>query len=135
MKKIVISGLFLCLLWCTGCKKSSEYDSEEIVRVTIASVKPVEKEENYDYNYEGCFLPIYIYKRGDEPEWRLWYSWGPIKGFDDVYEEGFEYVIDVYERYLTYSGVTGIPWRYQLKKIISWDKKDSEGIPERFISE
>lgn len=135
MKKslVLMSALFLFLV--VGCEKSDKYDSEEVVRLTIASVKPVEKEENCDYNYEGCWFPLYICKRGVETDWRLWHTWACIEQFDDLYEEGYEYVIDVYERHLSYSGPTGNPWRYQLKKIISKIEKDSEGIPEQFISD
>lgn len=135
MKKLLVFTSILFLFFVAGCQKSDKYDSEEVIRLTIASVKPVEKEENYDYNYEGCWMPLYICKIDENPQWRLWHTWRYIEGFDNLYEEGYEYVIDIYERHLAHSGITGIPWKYHLKKVISKVEKDSEGIPEQFITE
>lgn len=136
MKNWKLLLAILSLFWGVGCGKSDKYDFEEILRLTIASVKPVEKEENYDYSDVGCWLPLYICKIDENPQWRLWHTWGPIEGFDNLYEEGYEYVIDIYERRLANTSLPdGLASKYQLKKVISKVKKDSEGIPEQFITE
>ena len=75
-----------------------KYKSEKTVTLTIASVKPAAADDDYDW-LQG--LPVYIYKE-ESPDWRLWYSHDPIRGFDEIYEEGYEYVVKV--RRLTLAG-------------------------------
>lgn len=110
-----------------GCDKlDDKYKSEKTVTLTIASVKPAAADDDYDW-LQG--LPVYIYKE-ESPDWRLWYSHDPIRGFDEIYEEGYEYVVKV--RRLTLAGPPqdAGAYVYELKKVVSKTQKDSEGVPE-----
>ena len=104
-----------------GCDKlDDKYKSEKTVTLTIASVKPAAADDDYDW-LQG--LPVYIYKE-ESPDWR---------GFDEIYEEGYEYVVKV--RRLTLAGPPqdAGAYVYELKKVVSKTQKDSEGVPESYL--
>lgn len=130
--KIIALFLVLCGLTFAGCE-SDEYRSERTITLTIASVRPVDKAELYEWSAETSWKPIYIYKRGKE-KWSIWSAWSPIVGFDEKYEEGYEYVIKVLHRILRDPPIDANSDRYRLEKIVSKVKKDSEGIPDTFIN-
>ncbi len=106
---------------------------EETLTLTIASVRPVDKHSLYVWSAETSWKPIYIYKRGNE-NWSIWSAWSPIIGFEEVYEEGYEYVIKVVHSVLKNPHTDENPDRYNLEKVMSKVKKDSEGIPDNFIT-
>ena len=93
-KIFVYVFLILAVLLLSNCEKNNESSGEQRT-LLIASVKPV-------VNDATCLIggandkipPIYIFKENDS-NWRLWYSLQPIVGFDESYEEGYEYVIVV----------------------------------------
>lgn len=130
--KITILFLAVCGLTLAGCK-SEEYHSEKTITLTIASVKPVDKESLYQWSAETSWKPIYIYKRRNA-DWSIWSAWSPIVGFEEKYEEGYEYVIKVRHRILNNPHIDENPDKYKLEKVVSKVKKDSEGIPDNFIS-
>ena len=76
--------------------------------------------------------PIYIFKENDS-NWRLWYSLQPIVGFDESYEEGYEYVIVVNQYRLDKPPADASIYVYRLEKIISKIQKESEDIPDYMI--
>ena len=96
MKTKIFGFVFLILtvFILSNCEKNNESSGEQRT-LLIASVKPV-------VNDVTCLIggatdkipPIYIFKENDS-DWRLWYSLQPIVGFDELYEEGYEYVIAV----------------------------------------
>ena len=81
----------------------------------------------------GCRgLPVYIYKE-ESPDWRLWYSHDPIRGFDEIYEEGYEYVVKVRRLTLADPPQDAGAYVYELKKVVSKTQKHSEGVPESYL--
>lgn len=113
-----------------GCDKlDDKYKSEKTVTLTIASVKPAAADDDYDW-LQG--LPVYIYKE-ESPDWRLWYSHDPIRGFDEIYEEGYEYVVKVRRLTLADPPQDAGAYVYELKKVVSKTQKDSEGVPESYL--
>lgn len=131
MKKLSI--LFLIFAGCMifGCDKlDDKYKSEKMITLTIASVKPVAVDDDYDW-LKG--LPVYIYRQ-ESPDWQLWYSHEPIKGFDEIYREGYEYVIKVRRLTLANPPQDAGAYIYELKKVLSKTQKDSEGIPDSYLN-
>ena len=113
-----------------GCDKlDDKYKSEKTVTLTIASVKPAAADDDYDW-LQG--LPVYIYKE-ESPDWRLWYSHDPIRGLDEIYEEGYEYVVKVRRLTLADPPQDAGAYVYELKKVVSKTQKDSEGVPESYL--
>ena len=113
-----------------GCDKlDDKYKSEKTITLTIASVKPAAADDDYDW-LQG--LPVYIYKE-ESPDWRLWYSHDPIRGFDEIYEEGYEYVVKVRRLTLADPPQDAGAYVYELKKVVSKTQKDSEGVPESYL--
>lgn len=131
--KIIALFLTVCGLTFAGCK-SDEYRSEETITLTSASVRPVDKEALYEASAETSWKPIYIYRRGNK-NWSIWSAWSPIVGFEEKYEEGYEYVIKVLHRVLNDPPLDANPDKYSLEKVVSKVKKDSEEIPDFFITE
>lgn len=121
MKKLLLL-LAVCLqvIMYVGCNDS---DNTEYVDIVVASTKvPVNmrgiNEEPY---YEPCLMVKYS---KDADSWSVFSA--PIEGFD--YEEGYEYKLQLIASYEEYkcNGYT-----YQLNKILSKEKKNSEGLPEK----
>lgn len=115
-----------------GCDKlDDKYKSEKTITLTIASVKPAAADDDYDW-LQG--LPVYIYKE-ESPDWRLWYSHDPIRGFDEIYEEGYEYVVKV--RRLTLAGPPqdAGAYVYELKRSFQRRKRIPKVFPNPIFGE
>jgi hypothetical protein len=131
-KIFVYVFLILAVLLLSNCEKNNESSGEQRT-LLIASVKPV-------VNDATCLIggandkipPIYIFKENDS-NWRLWYSLQPIVGFDESYEEGYEYVIVVNQYRLDKPPADASIYVYRLEKIISKIQKESEDIPDYMI--
>ena len=95
----------------------------------MTAVKPAAADDDYDW-LQG--LPVYIYKE-ESPDWRLWYSHDPIRGFDEIYEEGYEYVVKVRRLTLADPPQDAGAYVYELKKVVSKTQKHSEGVPESYL--
>ena len=93
----VLIMLFACGATLSGC----DNDRERTIFLTIASVRPADRQELYYSSGETSWKPLYICKRGSE-EWEIWSAWNPIHGFDERYEEGYEYRIEVAHRTIAY---------------------------------
>ena len=116
--------LFLILAggMTAGCDKlDDKYKSEKTITLTIASVKPAAADDDYDW-LQG--LPVYIYKEK---------SHDPIRGFDEIYEEGYEYVVKVRRLTLADPPQDAGAYVYELKKVVSKTQKHSEGVPESYL--
>ena len=122
----VLIMLFACGATLSGC----DNDRERTIFLTIASVRPADRQELYYSSGETSWKPLYICKRGSE-EWEIWSAWNPIHGFDERYEEGYEYRIEVAHRTVAYDNnvADANPDTYRLVRIVSKIKKTSEGIP------
>lgn len=128
MSLLTVIGLTACII-----DDNEEAEGEKITEykeytLTVASRKLP------GLAYVGCGndMPadVYAVKTGDSQEWEQLYF---ISGFD--YESGYEYKIRISKTcYL--DNRRGEPaWtEYKLLKIISKEKKDSEGLPSSFVS-
>lgn len=122
---LVISSFFL-----TNCDKD---ETGTIRHLTIASVKPVATEKTCTQDFAGTPIPpIYIYKEKND-DWELWYAYNPILGFD--YQEGVEYVIRVRQYPADNPVADANNTIYQLDRIVSKESKESENIPDYYITE
>ena len=128
----VLIMLFACGATLSGC----DNDRERTIFLTIASVRPADRQELYYSSGETSWKPLYICKRGSE-EWEIWSAWNPIHGYDERYEEGYEYRIEVAHRTVAYDNnvADANPDTYRLVRIVSKIKKTSEGIPAHFLPE
>lgn len=126
---ILCSGMLL-----TGCEKDETYSQAEQMTLTVASAVPADKEELYYWTAETFWKPRYIVKRGSD-EWQLWPSWNFIRGFDEQYEPGYEYVIWIVHRVLAHPMEDQNSDEYTLLRIISKTRKDSENIPPIYLEE
>ncbi|MFR2524925.1 DUF4377 domain-containing protein [uncultured Alistipes sp.] len=129
--KTRIFGIFLLALTAllpAGCDKD---DDATIVRLTIASVKPVTNE--YTIRYLPFMTPpLYIYKESGD-EWKIWPSINPISGFDTIYQEGTEYIIEVIKTYSEEVAEDQPRYSYRLHRVVSAQEKESENIPEIYL--
>lgn len=123
----------LCGVLFAGCEKE-EYTLEETFRMTVASVRPIDKPELYQPTGESWFRPVYICKRGDG-DWEVWSAWSPIRGFDELYEVGYEYVIEVQRWRWNDPPMDANNNRFVFRRLVSKERKQSEGIPEFFLTE
>lgn len=128
MKKILgLLVLVSCALGIMGCSKGGrKITDRKEYNLTVASkmLPGVLWSCGMDY-----LTDVYAVKIGDSDKWT---KFGPISGFD--YTEGYEYRIRIRETsYLDYSMGEPAWTEYELIKVISKEKKDSEGLPENFI--
>lgn len=134
MKKVHVGkmvSLILLITCLAGCmddgKESRQVTDYKEYTLTVASEKRMGLGWSDGMNYE---TEVYAVKHEGTEEWEDFAYY--IDGFD--YEEGYEYCIHVGKTsYLDYS--MGDPaWsEYNLIKVISKERKDSEGLPENFI--
>lgn len=65
MKNLSVLLLFVAVGWLVSCDKlDGKYKSEKTITLTIASVRPVVVEGDYDW-LQG--VPVYIYKQDASP--------------------------------------------------------------------
>lgn len=109
MKYILFIFLGLFLLSCT---------KDNIDTYTIAS----EKKEITD-PADPAYGTWYLFKSQNNSSWKPLAR--SIVGFDESYEEGYEYVIKVKEVRIDVGDSDRFPVEYYLKEVISKEKKDS----------
>lgn len=134
MKTKIFGFVFLILtvFILSNCEKNNESSGEQLT-LLIASVKPVVNDATcLNGGATDKIPPIYIFKENNS-NWRLWYSIKPIVGFDELYEEGYEYIIVVNQNKLDEPPADASIYVYQLEKIISKIQKESENIPDYMI--
>ena len=56
-----------------------------------------------------------------------------LRNKDEIYEEGYEYVVKVRRLTLADPPQDAGAYVYELKKIVSKTQKDSEGVPESYL--
>lgn len=122
--------LLLCAFGIMSCSKGSK-DGRKITdrkeyNLTVASKMLPGVLFSCGSNY---LTDVYAVKVGDSDKWS---QFGPISGFD--YTEGYEYEIKIRETsYLDYRMGEPAWTEYDLIKVISKEKKDSEGLPADFV--
>jgi len=102
MKYWKIVRLLLPLFFTMGCDDKNDSVREEQQTLIIASVLPAQKESLVlvgGSSGEGVWNPLYICKNEDSADWRIWHTDFRIRGFDEIYEEGYEYRIRIRIRY------------------------------------
>lgn len=107
----------MAVIVLAGCKKDDGYQGTFVW--TVAS-------EMRMANGFGGIFPSFVTKESKGGDWRKYV--GYIEGFD--YESGYEYVIAVKVYEIKDPPMDGDRVRYVLKKVISKEKKDSEGLPQ-----
>ncbi|MCD8071900.1 MAG: DUF4377 domain-containing protein [Alistipes sp.] len=100
---------------CAGSRAGSKGDT---LVWTVAS----EMVDCHGVGRQKCLLV----KPAGETLWQFHY--GGIEGFD--YEPGFEYVVSVGRQQVLDPPMDASSVRYVLRKVISKQRKDSEGIPD-----
>ncbi|MCC8020101.1 MAG: DUF4377 domain-containing protein [Rikenellaceae bacterium] len=114
--KHLLALLFFPLL-LTACNK----DRPEQVTVTLASRLWTDPDQTAENRYR------YYVKWGSAMEWTVGMADGTIAGFE--YEEGYEWLLKLDMWPVDDVPGDGISAEYKLKKILSKDKKESEGLP------
>lgn len=110
--RIAVLSLVL-LFFFTGCDKGVEY-----ITLTVAS-----KKITPEYS---MFPPVYTVKYEDDSEWRFFYY--GINGFDEIYQEGYEYVIYVKSFKVSNPPMDAGSRSYKLVTVRSCEEKESEGL-------
>jgi len=138
--KIGKAAWLFALLAFASCESDKEQVEEREETLVIASVLPAQKESLVlvgGSNGEGVWNPLYIYKTEERPDWMIWHTDLRIDGFDEIYEEGFEYCIRI--RIRSWRPDPAIadhnPRSCELVEVISQEKKDSELVPAEFLEE
>ncbi len=132
MKKLIIISILAACIATFGCDKLDDKYSSVSTRVyTIASMKPTIQYSPEESTYGG--QPIYIYKGSEDTYWQLWMSADRIDGLDELYEEGYEYIINVKCYKLVEPMMDAGAYEYRLANIIKKTEKTSEGVPAKFI--
>ena len=127
-------SMLICILSFASCQKSNaeeefpQVTGYEEYSLTVASKKlfgTIFIAPDYD------LMETYAVKKVDSDQWK---PLNNIKGFD--YETGYEYTLRISEtHYLDYR-ISEPAWtEYKLLEVLSKEKKNSEGLPEHFISE
>ena len=125
MKKITKSSLILITIFAitlVACNKEEEdYVGTEnmLVASRISVVDPPSE----------LGSKFYAIKTGNDDNWKF-YSVNDFEGFE--YKEGYEslIVVKVYSNFSDDNPIEDMSkYRYKLKKIISQEQKDSEGLP------
>ena len=117
MKYWKIVRLLLPLFFTMGCDDKNDSVREEQQTLIIASVLPAQKESLVlvgGSSGEGVWNPLYICKNEDSADWRIWHTDFRIRGFDEIYEEGYEYRIRIRIRY--WRGLRQIKHVFVLRK-------------------
>ena len=117
-----------------------ELIQDEEKELIIASVLPAQKESLVLVGGscgEGAWNPLYIYKTKESSDWMIWHTDFRIEGFEEVYEEGFEYCIKIRIRCWRPDPEIADhnPRKCELVEVISKEKKDSVHIPAEFLGE
>lgn len=139
MKTWTIVSL-LAVLFFAGCKEDDGIVEQRNETLLIASARPAQKESLVmigGSGGEGAWGPTYICKYGEASEWRLWYGDLPIRGFDEIYEEGYEYRIEVRTTYYRPDPdlADHNPRECKLLRLISKERKESQDIPADYLEE
>ena len=139
MKTWQIASLSV-LLFFVGCKKDDNIVDQRNETLVIASVLPSQKESLVlmgGGSGEGAWAPMYICKYLNASEWRLWYSDLQIRGFDEIYEEGYEYCIEVRTTYYRPDPKLQDhnPRDCKLVKLLFKERKESQDIPADYLEE
>ncbi|MCI9245398.1 MAG: DUF4377 domain-containing protein [Alistipes sp.] len=140
MKYWKIVRLLLPLFFTMGCDDKNDSVREEQQTLIIASVLPAQKESLVlvgGSSGEGVWNPLYICKNEDSADWRIWHTDFRIRGFDEIYEEGYEYRIRIRIRYWQADPAIADhnPRNCDLVELISKEKKDSQHIPSEFLAD
>lgn len=120
MKFNFLFALQMCFLlfFCYACDNNSD---SETMTLTVASkkIKVNDPASQIELEYLCVRYP-------NNETWRPFY--GYIEGFN--YEKGYEYIINIGIEEIQHPQQDGLSARYYLIKIISKEKKDSEGTIE-----
>lgn len=123
--------LFLCAFSFVGCMKDDEQEERKVIGYEEYTLIVASKKIPGVVTSCGCsnLSEVYAVKIENSQEWESYYG---IEGFD--YENGYEYRIQVSQTtYLDYRRSEPAWSECKLLKILSKEKKDSEGLPENFI--
>ncbi|WP_295940482.1 DUF4377 domain-containing protein [uncultured Alistipes sp.] len=110
MKKLIVCCLTLFVL-SAGCT------ADTALKVIVAS----ETADCVGVAPQKCLL----IKEKNADDWTFWYS--GIEGFD--YEPGYEYVLEIRKVAVDNPPADASSLRYVLVKVVSKEKKTSEGMP------
>ena len=132
--KTKIFGFVFLILSASLLVNCDKDDDTTILTLTIASEKPVANDSTYSFIESGVFPPLYIYKQSN-PDWKIWPSCYPILGFDEIYQKGYEYVINVKVTNFKPQMADQISSIYNLSKVVSVVKKESKDIPPVYLAE
>lgn len=111
---------------CDNDKHGRQITDHKEYTVTVASTKLPGVVTSCGNNY---LTDVYAVKTGKSDKWE---SLSAIGGFD--YEEGYEYRLSVSETsYLDYEMSEPAWTEYELLRILSKERKDSENLPRHFI--
>lgn len=131
-KELGILILFLCIFSFTSCDNEEEEGrkvtgyKEYVLTIAPKKIPGICWSEGFNY-----LSDVYAVKKENAREWE---NLGFIDGFE--FEKGYEYKIKIGETsYLDHRMGQPAWTEYRLLKIISKDKKDSEGVPSHFIPE
>ncbi|WP_418991330.1 DUF4377 domain-containing protein [Alistipes sp.] len=118
--------LFLaCLTFLAACALvSCDKDEPRTLRLTVASERTVVTEPTGNFE-----IPTYLVIYPGESQWRH-FGGSPIEGFDDQYQTGYEYVIDVEIIPVKNPPQDAPNVEYRLIRIVSQEKKHSAGLPD-----
>lgn len=129
--KTKIFGFVFLILSASLLVNCDKDDDTTILTLTIASVKPVTNEYTVQH-LPFITPPLYIYKENGD-EWGIWPSSNPIHGFDNIYQEGSEYVIEIIETCKDNPEPDQPNYSYRLNRVVSAVHKESENIPNYMI--
>lgn len=113
MKKFLL--LFVFALGIVGCENPNDREFTLIVA----------SEKRMGYADSDLLTPFLLTKSNQDDIWTLWYN--HIDGFE--FEQGYECVLRIGEHKIVQDGRTR-GYEYNLIKVISKEKKDSQGLPE-----
>lgn len=134
MKKLIFSLSVAILACVSSCKKAVPNPYESYI--LVASYKHVVE---HSYSQTPLYDTYYQYQllgKDNQPVNDIWFLRGSIDGFEDVYEEGYEYVIKVLIEYYSPPewSIEQIPTRHFIfRSIISKEKKDTGPIEQFFF--
>lgn len=113
MKKFLL--LFVFALSIVGCKNPNDREFTLIVA----------SETRMSYSEGGTLRPYKLVKENPDANWDWWGN--NIYGFE--FEQGYECVLRISEHKIVRDGRT-LGYEYNLIKVISKEKKDSQGLPQ-----
>lgn len=127
MKK---TGILACLtLLAAVLLVCCDKDEPKTMRLTVASEQTLITEPTGNVE-----IPTYLVIYPGETRWRH-FGGSQIEGFDDQYQPGYEYVIEIEVIAVKNPPKDASSQKYRLIRIVSREQKRSEGLPETTAEE